>query len=304
MMRLISILILACVAFLFAEPKLSVAVTLAPYAKIVQEIAGENADVVTLVPPNANPHLFEPKPNTLRAFSKASLYLSDGSGLDKAWRPRFMGVNKNVRIVDISQGVSWMKGEVHEHEHDHEPPHGHAQHHAQEEHHAHEHGEELDPHIWNSPRMAIVIASNVCSALVELDSVHAGVYRTNLEKFSKRLSDLDVKFTEATKALSEDRRTFIVFHPSYGYLARDYGLKQIAVEMHGKEPKPRDMQKLVHIAKEHQVKTVFVQPQFSRRAAESLSREIQAKIVSIDPLAFDFEQELQKFISAISEGFK
>lgn len=280
MMRLISILILACAAFLFAEPKLSVAVTLAPYAKIVQEIAGENADVVTLVPPNANPHLFEPKPNTLRAFSKASLYLSDGSGLDKAWRPRFMGVNKNVRIVDISQGVSWMKGEEHEH------------------------GEELDPHIWNSPRMAIVIASNVCSALVELDAVHAGVYRTNLEKFSKRLSDLDVKFTEATKALSEDRRTFIVFHPSYGYLARDYGLKQIAVEMHGKEPKPRDMQKLVHIAKEHQVKTVFVQPQFSRRAAESLSREIQAKIVSIDPLAFDFEQELQKFISAISEGSK
>ena len=284
MMRLISILILACASFLFAEPKLAVAVTLAPYAKIVQEIAGENADVVTLVPPNANPHLFEPKPNTLRAFSKASLYLSDGSGLDKAWRPRFLGVNKNIRIVDISQGVSWMNEEAHEH--------------------AHEHGEELDPHIWNSPRMAILIASNVCSALVELDGLHAGVYRTNLEKFSKRLSDLDVKFTEATKALSEDRRTFIVFHPSYGYMARDYGLKQIAVEVHGKEPKPRDMQKLVHIAKEHQVKTVFVQPQFSRRAVESLSREIQAKIVSIDPLAFDFEKELQKFISAISESSK
>ena len=284
MMRLISILILACASFLFAEPKLSVAVTLAPYAKIVQEIAGENADVVTLVPPNANPHLFEPKPNTLCAFSKASLYLSDGSGLDKAWRPRFLGVNKNIRIVDISQGVSWMNEEAHEH--------------------VHEHGEELDPHIWNSPRMAILIASNVCSALVELDGLHAGVYRTNLEKFSKRLSDLDVKFTEATKALSEDRRTFIVFHPSYGYMARDYGLKQIAVEVHGKEPKPRDMQKLVHIAKEHQVKTVFVQPQFSRRAVESLSREIQAKIVSIDPLAFDFEKELQKFISAISESSK
>lgn len=284
MMRLISILILACASFLFAAPKLSVAVTLAPYAKIVQEIAGENADVVTLVPPNANPHLFEPKPNTLRAFSKASLYLSDGSGLDKAWRPRFLGVNKNIRIVDISQGVSWMNEEAYEH--------------------VHEHGEELDPHIWNSPRMAILIASNVCSALVELDGLHAGVYRTNLEKFSKRLSDLDVKFTEATKALSEDRRTFIVFHPSYGYLARDYGLKQIAVEVHGKEPKPRDMQKLVHIAKEHQVKTVFVQPQFSRRAVESLSREIQAKIVSIDPLAFDFEKELQKFISAISESSK
>ena len=107
-----------------------------------------------------------------------------------------------------------------------------------------------------------------------------------------------------TKALPEDRRTFIVFHPSYGYLARDYGLNQVAVEMHGKEPKPRDLQKLVHEAKEHQVKTVFVQPQFSRRSAESLSREIQAKIVSIDPLAFDFEKELLTFLNALAEGEK
>lgn len=286
MTRLIPFLVFACAVFLFAEPKLSVAVTLAPYAKIVQEIAGEKVSVVTLVPPNANPHTFEPKPNSLRAFSKATLYLSDGSGLDKAWRPRFQGVNPNIRIVDVSQGVSWMKEEAHEHGHEHEQD------------------EELDPHIWNSPRMAIVIAANVCSALVEVDAPNAGLYRTNLEKFSKRLSDLDVKFTEVTKALPEDRRTFIVFHPSYGYLARDYGLNQVAVEMHGKEPKPRDLQKLVHEAKEHQVKTVFVQPQFSRRSAESLSREIQAKIVSIDPLAFDFEKELLTFLNALAEGEK
>lgn len=286
MTRLIPFLVFACTVFLFAEPKLSVAVTLAPYAKIVQEIAGEKVSVVTLVPPNANPHTFEPKPNSLRAFSKATLYLSDGSGLDQAWRPRFQGVNPNIRIVDVSQGVSWMKEEAHEHGHEHEQD------------------EELDPHIWNSPRMAIVIASNICSALVEVDAPNAGLYRTNLEKFSKRLSDLDVKFTEVTKALPEDRRTFIVFHPSYGYLARDYGLNQVAVEMHGKEPKPRDLQKLVHEAKEHQVKTVFVQPQFSRRSAESLSREIQAKIVSIDPLAFDFEKELLTFLNALAEGEK
>lgn len=294
MTRLISFLVFACAVFLFAEPKLSVAVTLAPYAKIVQEIAGEKVSVVTLVPPNANPHTFEPKPNSLRAFSKATLYLSDGSGLDKAWRPRFQGVNPNIRIVDVSQGVSWMKGEPHEHAH----------HEHEVEHRAHEHHEELDPHIWNSPRMAIVIASNICSALVDADASNAGWYRSNFEKFSKRLSDLDVKFTEVTKALPEDRRTFIVFHPSYGYLARDYGLNQVAVEMHGKEPKPRDLQKLVHEAKEHQVKTVFVQPQFSRRSAESLSREIQAKIVSIDPLAFDFEKELLTFLNALAEGEK
>ena len=292
MTRLIPFLVFACTVFLFAEPKLSVAVTLAPYAKIVQEIAGEKVSVVTLVPPNANPHTFEPKPNSLRAFSKATLYLSDGSGLDKAWRPRFQGVNPNIRIVDVSRGVSWMKEEAHEHGHEHEQD------------------EELDPHIWNSPRMAIVIAANVCSALVEVDAPNAGLYRTNLEKFSKRLSDLDVKFTEVTKlgehepGDTESAGTDDADNDTpCSFLSLQDPLF-CSAEMHGKEPKPRDLQKLVHEAKEHQVKTVFVQPQFSRRSAESLSREIQAKIVSIDPLAFDFEKELLTFLNALAEGEK
>ncbi len=284
--RLIIPLVFFCAISLFAESpekKLTVAVTLSPYAKIVREIAGNQADVVTLVPPNANPHTFEPRPATLRSFSAASIYLSDGSGLDAAWLPRFKGVNPGVEIRDISQGVSWMQEE-----------------------HSHENGEraELDPHLWNSPRTALLVAANVCSVLVETDAPNAGVYRTNLEVFSKRLSDLDVKFSAAVKGLSEEKRTFIVFHPSYGYLARDYGLHQVAVEMDGKEPKPRDLQRLIGSAKKFQVKTIFVQPQFSRRAVESLSREIQAKIVSVDPLAYDFESELLKFLDALTAEAK
>lgn len=285
-LRTISVCLLSFAAFLFAENpgRLTVAVTLSPYAKIVREVAGENADVVTLVPPNANPHTFEPKPSTLREFSKASLYLSDGSGLDEAWRPRFLGVNPNVRVVDVSAGVSWMH-EDGEHHRGEVPGHG---------------GGELDPHLWTSPRMSIVIASNVCTALVEADSRNAGTYRANLENFSKRLSDLDVKISKAVSALPADRRTFIVFHPSYGYLARDYGLNQVAVEVDGKEPKPRDLQRLVQTAKKFHAGAVFVQPQFSRRAAESLSREIGAKVVSVDPLAYDFDSELLKFLDAFT----
>lgn len=289
--RTFTVFLLSLAAFLLAENpgRLTVAVTLPPYAKIVREVAGENVDVVTLVPPDANPHTFEPKPSTLREFSKASLYLSDGSGLDEAWRPRFLGVNPKVRVVDISAGVSWMREareHVHEHKHSHE---------------AHGIGEgELDPHLWTSPRTGIVIASNVCAALSDADGRNAGTYRANLEKFSKRLSDLDVKISKTVSTLPADRRTFIVFHPSFGYLARDYGLKQVAVEVGGKEPKPRDLQRLVQAAKKFRAGAVFVQPQFSRRAAESLSREIEAKVVSADPLAYDFDLELVKFLEAFT----
>lgn len=278
MFRFVFLLLLA-VSVGVAAPALTVSVPLAPYAKIVNKVAGDLVNVVTLVPKNANPHTFEPKPDILKKFSEVSLYFGDGSGLDNAWRPRFLGVNPNVKVVDISEGVSFIA----------------------EEHPEEEHGEELDPHLWNSPRTAILLASNVCRALVAADAPHAGIYRANLEKFSKELSELDVRFADALRNLPEERRTFIVFHPSYGYLARDYGLKQIAVEMNGKEPKPRDLRNLVTAAKKNHVKTVFVQPQFSRRAAESLSREILARIVSIDPLAYDFDGELRKFLEALLE---
>lgn len=284
MFRIVSILLFACVIGFAATPELTVSVPLAPYAKIVNKVAGDLVDVVTLVPKNANPHTFEPKPDILKKFSGVSIYFGDGSGLDNAWRPRFLGVNPNVKVVDISEGVSFI-----------------AEEHSHEEAHGEKHGEELDPHLWNSPRTAILLASNVCRALVAADAPHAGTYRANLEKFSKELSELDVRFADALRELPEERRTFIVFHPSYGYLARDYGLKQIAVEMDGKEPKPRDMRNLVTAAKKNHVKTVFVQPQFSRRAAESLSKEIGANILSIDPLAYDFDGELERFLNAILE---
>ncbi len=284
MFRIVSILLFACVIGFAATPELTVSVPLAPYAKIVNKVAGDLVDVVTLVPKNANPHTFEPKPDILKKFSGVSIYFGDGSGLDNAWRPRFLGVNPNVKVVDISEGVSFI-----------------AEEHSHEEAHGEKHGEELDPHLWNSPRTAILLASNVCRALVAADASHAGTYRANLEKFSKELSELDVRFADALRELPEERRTFIVFHPSYGYLARDYGLKQIAVEMDGKEPKPRDMRNLVTAAKKNHVKTVFVQPQFSRRAAESLSKEIGANILSIDPLAYDFDGELERFLNAILE---
>lgn len=280
----IALFLLFAVPFCAAASRLTVSVTLAPYAKMVRKIAGDSVDVVTLVPKNANPHTFEPKPEILREFSRVSLYLGDGSGLDNAWRPRFLGVNPDARVVDISKGVDFIGEE-----------------HSEGEHSAHDSDGELDPHLWNSPRTAIIVASNICEALALADAPNAGFYRTNLEKFSAELSKIDVRFAEALRNLPEERRTFIVFHPSYGYLARDYGLKQIAVEMDGKEPKPRDMRNLVLLSKRNHVKTVFVQPQFSRRAAESLSAEIHANIVSIDPLAFDFDAELLRFLNALVE---
>ncbi len=284
-------------SFVLAIPvfsaKLTVAVSLQPYASVVSEIGGDNVDVVALLPPGADPHTFEPKPQTLKEFTKASVYFSDGSGMDAAWLPRFKGVNKNVQIVSLSKDIQWME----EDEHHHHDEHG-------EDHEEDEDHEELDPHLWTSPLQMMQIAKNVCDALIEQDSSNAVTYIERTVNLMERLKKLDVDLRTSIEKLPQQARTFIVFHPSYGYFARDYGMTQLTVEVDGKEPKPRDLFNLAKTGKANNVHIVFVQPQFSKRAAATIAKELNAIILDTDPLSYDYEKNIRALLSAIDRNSK
>ncbi|MCQ2091443.1 MAG: zinc ABC transporter substrate-binding protein [Fibrobacter sp.] len=286
-------LLALCLAIpVFAAP-LTVAVSLQPYGHLVSEIGGDQVQVVTLLPPGADPHTFEPKPQTLKEFTKASVYFSDGSGMDAAWLPRFKGVNKNVQIVSLSKDIQWME----EDEHHHHDEHG-------EDHEEDEDHEELDPHLWTSPLQMMQIAKNVCDALIELDSSNAVTYIERTVNLMERLKKLDVDLRTSIEKLPKQARTFIVFHPSYGYFARDYGMTQLTVEVDGKEPKPRDLFNLAKTGKANNVHIVFVQPQFSKRAAATIAKELNAIILDTDPLSYDYEKNIRALLSAIDRNSK
>ncbi|MDR1759352.1 MAG: zinc ABC transporter substrate-binding protein [Fibrobacter sp.] len=272
----------------FAEDPLIVSVTLPPYAKILEEIGGDRVEALSLVPSNADPHTFEPKPAILKQFSKVKIYLSDGSNMDAAWKPRFLGVNPKVKSVDISKGISWIEEEDH--------------HHGNESEHSEQEAAELDPHLWTSPRVLLVLSQNILDALIQEDPAGKTYYEERFKKFDETIKKLDAYFKKIASELPENRRTFVVFHPSYGYLARDYGLEQMAIETEGKEPKPQDMKKLVQKAREHQVKVIFVQPQFNKRAAETLAKELGAKIIVNNALAYDFDKSLREFGEALLQS--
>lgn len=270
----------------FAADKLVIAVSVAPYANILQAIGGSEVEVVVMIPAGANPHTYEPRPDVLKRFAKAQVYFSDGSGMDKAWLPRFKGVNKNIKIIDISKSVSWMQ----EIDHDH--------HHAGE----HEDHPELDPHIWTSPKQVAVIAFNMRYALSQLRPEKDGYFVMNHGLFLRKLGNIQNKLKDAVIRMPDSTRAFIVFHPAYGYLARDYGLKQYTVEVNGKEPKPKDLQKLIEEGKKHNVHLVFVQPQFSERAAQTIAKELNAKIQTTDPLSYDFLSNITTMIESIKDA--
>lgn len=299
----LAIVLFCAFSSIASASKLNVAVTLQPYAKIVEEIGGDRVSVITMIPPNADPHSYEPKPGVLKTFSKAELYLSDSSGLDQVWLPRFLSVNKKIEMVYISSGVSWMQeSEDHHHGHHHDHHHHGEDHHENK--HKHEENASLDPHLWTSPKQVIKVAENVLSALIKNDSASKSYYESRYQLFIEKWTSIDQFIEKTVSQIPEKRRIFIVFHPSYGYLARDYGLIQRAIEVEGKEPKPQDLKALILEAKKNDIHAIFVQPQFSKRSAESIAKQLNAVVVSTDPLAYDIEKNLRNFIQALLEASK
>lgn len=287
--RFLFLLVTFAVAVVFAEDgKITVAVSLQPYATLVKMLGGDRVNVVTLLPPGADPHNFEPKPAVIKAFSLAQVYFSDGSGLDKVWLPRFLAANKDVKVIDISKNIEWMKSE-----HDDHDIHGH-----------HHDEDEIDPHIWTSPYRVKFLAQNIYQALKQLDPEHEIFYTSQVQAVQNQLTAVMRKLNETVISLPSDRRSFIVFHPSYGYLAKDFGLKQYAIEVNGKEPKPRDLANLINMGRKNGIKAVFVQPEFSKRAAETIAKDLGAVVVETDPLAADFIGNTEKFIQVLKEAGK
>ena len=284
--RLLFLLVIVPAILWAGEDRITVAVSLQPYATLVKMLGGDRVNVVTLLPPGADPHNFEPKPAVIKAFSVAQVYFTDGSGLDKTWMPRFLGANKNVQVIDVSKGIEWMKLEHEEH-----GAHGH-------------HHEDMDPHIWTSPTRMRFLAQNIFQELKRLDPKHTIEYVNRASSVQDELALVERQLNEAVISMPKDRRSFIVFHPTYGYLAKDFKLKQYTIEVNGKEPKPRDLANLVKLGRKNNIKNVFVQPQFSKRAAETIAKDLGAVVVETDPLAADFIGNTEKFVKALREASK
>ncbi len=240
-----------------------------PQADFVEHVGGDNVEVIVMIPPGANPATYEPTASQLKAASSAAMYVKVGSGLpfEEVWLDNIGSANPNMLIVDTSEGVDLIPG---------------------------------DPHIWLSPRSAMVQVENIYKGLVAVDPENSEYYYRNKEQY---INDLEVLDTNITESLSGfDGRNFMVFHPSWGYFARDYDLTMIAVEIEGKEPSAGDMVHLVETAKENNIKIIFVQPQFSTKSAEVIAKEIGGSVVAVDPLPQDYITNLRIVSNTFAQG--
>jgi zinc transport system substrate-binding protein len=260
-------------------------VSILPQKFFVQQICKELADVQVMVPPGASPATYEPKPRQMAAISKAHVYFSIAVPFENAWLKKIVGTNPDLAVVPTDRGIQKLPMALHHHPEDQTEP---------------EHGA-LDPHIWLSPPLVMIQARTILDAMRAVDPAHGPVYESNFRAFMSQLSDLDAELRGIFSGSAG--RQFMTFHPSWGYFARAYGLKQVAIEFEGKEPKPAHLRELIEHAREDGIQAVFVQPQFSARSAKLIAGEIGARVIIADPLAEDWAENLRavarKFESAL-----
>jgi zinc transport system substrate-binding protein len=200
---------------------------------------------------------------------------------------KIAAANPQMRIVKTDEGIAKIAMGGHSHEHQQGPNEARAKDKQ------HRHGEGTpDPHVWLSPPLVKVQAGHIKDALVAVDSANRTRYEENYTAFLREIDALDAEF-KSLFAGSQGTR-FMVFHPSWGYFAKAYGLEQIPIEIEGKDPKPAQLKELIHHAREHGIKVIFVQPQFSAKSAEMVSREIGGQVVAADPLAGNWAENLRE----------
>lgn len=274
-----------------AKEKLDITVSILPQKYFVERIGGENVNVNVMVQPGDNPHTYEPKPQQLRSLAEAEAYLSIGVSFEKAWMDRIKAANPKMPIIDTTQGMKLLPMVAHHHHgeegHEHEDEHDETGHKGEEK-----AAENLDPHVWLSPQRVKIQAQTIYQTLVELDPENQAQYRAALDQFLADIDRLDAEIRQSFAGIQQ--RKFMVFHPSWGYFADDYGLEMISIEVGGQEPSAAELAQLIRQAKEENIRVIFVQPEFSTKSAETIAQEINGEVIPVNPLMYNWLEEMQR----------
>ncbi|MBW2408589.1 MAG: zinc ABC transporter substrate-binding protein [Deltaproteobacteria bacterium] len=268
-----------------ASETLGVVVSIAPQKYFVDKIGGDRVTVSVMVKPGASPAIYEPKPRQMAGLTQAKIYFAVGVPFEGVWLEKIAGANPDMRVVHTDAGIVKIPMQAH-HSHEQAPA---GQDQAQNADHDHQ---QPDPHIWLAPPLVKHQADAILETLLRVDPAHRSSYEQRHQKFLHELDELHEQL-ESLFAGKEDLE-FMVFHPSWGYFAHTYGLRQVAIEIEGKAPKPAQLQELIEYAKRHHIQAIFVQPQFSKKSAALIAREINARLVVVDPLAENWHENLKR----------
>jgi len=265
-----ALLLLACGRPEVLDERPIVAVSVLPLAYFVDGISGERVRVVVMLPPGASPTSYEPSMGQLAAVAGAVLYVKVGHPdfpFETTWLHAILAAAGAPPVVAASEGQEVTRG---------------------------------DPHVWLSVRHVRALNRRLEAALARLMPEARAAFAANRRALD---AEVDAVERELQARLAPQRGgRFVVLHPAWGYLAREYGLTQVAIERDGKAPDAHALVQLIARTRAEGVTTLFAQPHFDRASADTIAREIGARVELLDPLAYDWPANLREVARALSEG--
>lgn len=262
-----------------------ISVTIEPQRFFVEKIAGDKFTVNTVVPSGQSPETYDPTPRQMQDIGKSMAYFQIGHiGFEQAWMDNIKDNNPQVQFFDLSSGMDFLENnEISDHDHAH---HGH--------HHSH-----VDPHIWSSIDGARVIAQNILRSLLALDAENAEYYWDNFYQLMEEIDTAEMQIIQYLQPLLS--RAFIIYHPALTYFAHDFNLTQLCIELEGKEPSPTQLKELIDLARNYNVRVVFIQQEFDKKNAELIAKETNCRIVTINPLAYEWKEEMLHIAKSLAD---
>lgn len=249
-------------------------VSIPPQKFFLQRLLGEKIRVHSMVPNGARPDTFEPSVADIQRLAGAQLFFLLGLPYERLWVPVFARQFPDLQVVACCPGVDLISSGGDDPDHLH------------------------DPHVWTSPRQALRLAQMMAGTLTEHYPEHQGRIAENLQGLEQELLELDRLLRVCLPRAGTG--IIIVAHPSLSYLARDYGLRQISLESHGREIGSAQLLELIALARRESIRSVYVQPQFSQHVARTLAESIDAQLLSIDPLAEDYLRAMREIVRTVS----
>jgi zinc transport system substrate-binding protein len=270
-----------------------------PLYEFSRQVAGDHAEVVSLVPMGVEPHDWEPSPQDVVRVQKARLFVYNGAGLEP-WVEKLLRDAKarGTLVVRATERVALISGDRPGHEHKSEAKAGAA---------PKDHKHAVDPHVWLDPVRAQAQVEAIRAGLAKVDPPNASAYAANTQAYRAKLIALDAAFASGLKQCT--RREFVTTHSAFSYPARRYGLTQIPIQGVDREsePSPADLAALVKQLKERKVQYVFFETLVSPKLAETLAREVGAKTLVLNPIEGLTKEEQaagKSYVSLMEENLR
>jgi len=258
--------------------KIGVGVSIGPEVEWVNAVGGDKVHVTLMVPEGSDPHTYEPLPNQLTQVSNAKMYVEIGSPLEfeTNYMDKIKSANPNMLIVNASEGIQLIPNA------------------------AENESTTMDPHDWVDPKNAMIMVNNIYNGLVQVDPADKDYFQKNRDIYMAQLKQLD---ENTTKILKDKNGTdILVYHPAFGYYAKDYNLTQVGAMLNDEEPSPQRIAMMVNIAKQNNITVLYNEPQYDPKFMQSIASQVGGQVLTVNDLDEHYIQNMINVANAFAKA--